>query len=311
MSFASEVKKEITSIESDQIMMKNELAGILKVNSELIISKNTFKIKFATKNPSTARRLISLLKKVYMVETELEIVNSKGFDHKKTYHILVDKYSSMIIEDLMLLPSEDPYFILNEDAQAKQAFIRGAFLSKGSINDPKKTSYHLEILTRSLEDAEVIRNILNEFDINSKIMPKRNGYLVYLKEAEMIRDFLALIGANSGVFYYEDSRIRRDLNNSINRVMNCDIANTNKSMQACDEQLRNISIIEDSNYIDKVSPRIRDVINLRKNYPESSLNELSEYAEDFLGRELSKSGLNHIFKEIADIANSLKKGENK
>ena len=311
MSFASEVKKEITSIESDQIMMKNELAGILKVNSELIISKNTFKIKFATKNPSTARRLISLLKKVYMVETELEIVNSKGFDHKKTYHILVDKYSSMIIEDLMLLPSEDPYFILNEDAQAKQAFIRGAFLSKGSINDPKKTSYHLEILTRSLEDAEVIRNILNEFDINSKIIPKRNGYLVYLKEAEMIRDFLALIGANSGVFYYEDSRIRRDLNNSINRVMNCDIANTNKSMQACDEQLRNISIIEDSNYIDKVSPRIRDVINLRKNYPESSLNELSEYAEDFLGRELSKSGLNHIFKEIADIANSLKKGENK
>ncbi|HOI46214.1 MAG TPA: DNA-binding protein WhiA [Bacilli bacterium] len=308
MSFASEVKKEITAIETDLPMMKFELAGILRTSSEIIISKNTFKIRFSTKNPSTARRLIQLLKKVYSVETELEIINSKGFDHKKTYHIMVDKFASMIIEDYKLLPTDDPHLIEQESAEAKQAFIRGAFLAKGSINDPKKTSYHLEILTRNELDANIIQEILEESDIVSKVMSKRNGYLVYIKEAEMIRDFLALIGANSGVFYFEDSRIRRDLNNSINRVMNCDIANTNKSMQACDEQLRNIAIIEENKQLDTLTPRIRDVIYLRKNYPESSLAELSELSIEYLGREISKSGLNHIFKEIANIALSIEKG---
>jgi DNA-binding protein WhiA len=288
--------------------MKFELAGMLKANAEIVISKNTFKIKFSTKNPSTARRLISLLKKVYSVETELEIINSKGFDHKKTYHIIVDKYASMIIQDMMLLPTDESHFIERESTEAKHAYVRGAFLAKGSINDPKKTSYHLEILTKQEDDALMIQSILQESDIVSKILAKRNGHLIYIKEAEMIRDFLALVGASSGVFYFEDSRIRRDLNNSINRVMNCDIANTNKSMQACDEQLRNITIIEEMNQLEKLSPRLRDVAYLRKNYPEASLAELSEYSEDFLGKELSKSGLNHIFKEIAGIALSMKKG---
>jgi len=309
MSFASEVKKEITTIETDLRQMKNELAGILKMNAEIIISKNAYKIRFSTKNPSTARRLITLLKKSYLVETELEIAAGKAIDKKKTYHVLVDKYAQMIIEDLMLMPQDESHYIKSEDTVSKQSFVRGAFLAKGSINDPKKTYYHLEILAKNEEDAKMLCDILDEFDIRAKTIPKHSGTLVYIKEAEMIRDFLALIGANSGVFYFEDSRIRRDLNNSINRVMNCDIANTNKSMRSCEEQLRNIDVIENSGHLSKLSQRIRDVILLRKSYPESSLNELSDYAYDVLGKELSKSGFNHIFKEIAAIADSLRKNK--
>lgn len=277
--------------------------GILKCLSEIIITGNQFRIKVTTKLASTLRHILPTLKKLYQVECDLTYQEKSSMDKKRSYSILITNNAQKIIEELSLMPYVDitsAHPLLKKEC-CRASYIRGNFIAKGSINDPKKNSYHLEILYKNESDAKYAQKILHKNNINANLSERKNGILLYIKKAEEISTFLAYVGANSGVFYFEDSRIFRDLNNSINRIMNCDIANTNKSLQTCQYQLEAIKFLEDEGIALNLSQRLIDAIALRKEYPDSSLKELSEHADNILGKEMSRSGINHCLKEIVNI----------
>ena len=146
-------------------------------------------------------------------------------------------------------------------------------------------------------------------DINSSITQKKNQYLLYIKKSEEISKFLAYVGATEGVFQFENSRILRDYYNNVNRTINCDVANGNKSLQYCKKQQEAIEYLEKYNIVPKLSNRLQDAIMLRKEYPDSSLSELSEFSSNVLGKELSKSGISHCMREIMNVYEYYQKKE--
>ena len=196
----------------------------------------------------------------------------------------------------------------------KRAYVVGTFIAKGSINDPRKSDYHLEILLRTPESVSIVKEILLYNDIEAKVINKKNQYLLYVKKSETISNFLAFMGANSGVLQFEDLRIMRDLNNAVNRMMNCDISNGKKSLNCCNEQLTAIKYLKEHELDKKLTLRLQDAMKLREEYPDSTLSELSDYSEKVLGKHLSKSGISHCFKEIMNyykmVSNKPNKKEN-
>jgi DNA-binding protein WhiA len=187
----------------------------------------------------------------------------------------------------------------------KRSFLRGVFLASGSINSPKSSSYHLEIHSFRESDAINITDLLNFFNLNAKTLKRKRGFISYIKESEKIADFLRVSGAISSLFEFEDERIKRDFVNSITRVMNMDIANQNKTLNAANNQLRSISILENMTDLSKLPKSMKEAIDLRKKYPESSLNELSDYSDDMFNKIISKSALNHRFRNIKELADQI------
>ncbi len=151
---------------------------------------------------------------------------------------------------------------------------------------------------------------MNYFNLNTKVTKKKRGYIAYIKESEKISDFLRVVGAISALFEFEDERIKRDFVNSITRVMNMEIANQNKTLEAANKQLRSISVIENMVDVSRLSTSMKEAIELRKKYPESSLNELSDYSYDIYNKTISKSALNHRFRNMNELAEQIMKNIN-
>ena len=158
---------------------------------------------------------------------------------------------------------------------------------------------------RAIPCTAHITGLLNFFNLNAKTLKRKRGFISYIKESEKIADFLRVVGAISALFTYEDERIKRDFVNSITRVMNMDIANQNKTLEAADKQLRSISILENMMDISKLPKSMREAIELRQKYPESSLNELSDNSYELFNKTISKSALNHRFRNINDLADQV------
>jgi DNA-binding protein WhiA len=186
----------------------------------------------------------------------------------------------------------------------KRAYLRGAFLASGSVNSPETSAYHLEIQAFSEKQANIIADTANFFGLNTKVSKNKRGYISYIKEAEKIADFLRVVGANNSLFEFEDSRIKRDFKNSINRVINCDIANERKALDAARKQLNDILIIEEK-HKGKLPTSMEEAIQLRKKYPDSTLLELSYASKELFEKQISKSALNHRFRAIRDLANKI------
>ena len=207
-------------------------------------------------------------------------------------------------EDGKYLSVPKSYFLDGEDL--KRAYLRGLFLAKGSVNDPKKSRYHLEFLIDNKLEAYLIVDILKEFDISAKVIVRDKGYMTYVKEAEKIGDFLRIVSANNAILYYEDIRIYRDHKNMTNRLNNCEQANVDKIISASEKQIEDINLIEEKIGLDAVSEKIKDVIIYRKKYPEVSLSELSYIISKETDQDISKSGLNHRFRKIHELADKLR-----
>lgn len=308
MSFARDVKKEISNIEASIDDYKAELYGITKLKANYIISSQIFSIEFVTNNISLARRIVFLLKKVYEVSVELLSKEQNKLDYKKLYYIIVKDKAKEILFDLEII--NENYEIISEVSRQfhnDDAILRGMFLAKGSVNDPYKSNYHLEIVCNHQAECDFIFKVLNKFGLLPKIVNRKKGLVVYLKKSEQIGDFLKIIGAINMMFDFENQRIKRDLNNVVNRVLNCDMANSDRTQLSALRQLENIKIIEENYGVDNLSQRLKEAMLLRKTYPDYSLSELSEQSEDTIGRYLSKSGLSHCFKDLENIALSIKK----
>ena len=188
----------------------------------------------------------------------------------------------------------------------KKAYLRGSFLSKGSINDPKTSQYHLEFGFDNKHEAVFVQRLLNEFDMNSKIIIRDTKYMVYIKEAEKISDFLKIINAFQAVLYYENIRIIKEQKNNTNRLNNCEQANMDKIIETCNNQLKDIEIIEQEMGLDLLDDKTKEACLYRKKYPETSLTELSKIISLETGSNITKSGMNHRFRKIKEIANRIK-----
>ena len=188
----------------------------------------------------------------------------------------------------------------------KRAYLRGAFLAGGSVNNPETSAYHLEVYSLYKEHSEGLMQIMNEFDLNAKTIERKKGFVTYLKEAEKISDFLSLIGAHQAMMRFEDVRILRDMRNSVNRIVNCETANLNKTIGASVRQVENIKYIDRTIGIDQLPERLQEIARLRVAYKEVSLKELGEKLSS---GTVSKSGVNHRLRKIDEIADSLRRGE--
>lgn len=309
MSFASEVKKEILTIDDIAPCCKKALLfGLLQASSKIAITNN--KIKIIIKMPllNAIKVIIPILKEQYGIIIEEGLQTTKTtLGHKYYYFEVKDKVDE-IIKDYMLMPYEeiniDNSYLKNECC--KGAFVRGLFAAKGSINDPRKECYHFEINLKKDSVAYVVKEILASKGIESKIISKGQNYVLYVKKSENISGCLALIGASSGVFYFEDQRIYRDYWNQANRLTNCDVANARKSAAACEKQLEIIKKIRSHGYFNKMPLRLQLIAIMREDYPDSPLEELSEYSDKVFGKRLSKSGISHCMRDLISYYETLK-----
>ena len=307
MSFTTIVKNEITNIELQNTEKIAELSGFVRSNY-----KYTNQIvELSSENAKVAKRVYLLLKTIYGIDTSVEQKKIANFNKKKVFVLTIDNKVDDILSDLSVLSPEkefldSPKEYIIDSIEEKKAYLRGTFLSKGSINDPKTSQYHLEFGFDNKHEAVFVQRLLNEFDMNSKIIIRESKYMVYIKEAEKISDFLKIIGAFQAVLYYENIRIYKEQKNNTNRLNNCEQANMDKIIETCNNQLKDIELIEEKMGLDLLDDKIKEACLYRKKYPETSLSELSKIISMETNTNITKSGLNHRFRKIKEIANRMR-----
>ena len=301
MSFTSVVKNELSKLKLEKIEAITELSALLK-NNALIDSDC---IKITTENSSVARHIFNILKDIYKITPRITV--RKGYNYNKNYMYILEikEKKSLIIKDLSLDTNIPDNYILDDD-NLTRIYLRGVFIACGSVNDPKKSRYHLEFMVDSLEYAEFIKDKLNTYFLNSKIIKRDNKFMIYIKEAEKIGDFLRMINAINALLYFEDIRIYRDYKNMANRLNNCEQANVDKIIETANNQIKDIDLIESTCGLDLLGDKVKIAAIYRKKYKEASLVELSEIITVETGESVTKSGLHHRFTKIKDLASKIR-----
>lgn len=310
MSFTTNIKDELSKLEMSKAENIAELSAFMRNNAKY--TSNI--IELNTENSNVAKRVYLFLKNIYGVSAEIVTKKSNTFNRNNIYLIEVKEKINAILNDLSVVSENENYlempkkYIVDSTSEEK-AYIRGAFLAKGSVNDPKTSRYHLEILSDHKYEAVFIQRLLNQFMLNSKILMRDNKYMIYIKDSEKISDFLKLIQASQAVLYYEDVRILREQKNMTNRLNNCEQANIDKIIMTCNNQIHDIQVIDKELGLDFLDDKIKEVCIYRLKYPESSLVELSEIISLETGNKITKSGLNHRFRKIKEIANKIEQSK--
>ncbi|EMH0512796.1 DNA-binding protein WhiA [Listeria monocytogenes] len=311
MSFASETKKELTHMDVSDSDAKVELAAFIRMNGAISFSNQLVIMDVQTENAAIARRMYQLLKDLYGVPIELLVRRKMKLKKNNVYIVRLKSGTRGILEDLRILEppmtftkSIDRGFV--KKRSAKRAYLRGAFLASGSVNNPETSSYHLEIFSVYEEHNEAICALMNQFDLNARTLERKNGFITYLKEAEKITEFLSIIGATSALLHFEDVRIMRDMRNSVNRLVNCETANLNKTINAAVRQIDNIKYIQSTVGLEALPERLREIAALRIANEDVTLKELGEMLTT---GQVSKSGINHRLRKLDQIAERLRSGE--
>ncbi|EAG9563377.1 DNA-binding protein WhiA [Listeria monocytogenes] len=311
MSFASETKKELTHMDVSDSDAKVELAAFIRMNGAISFSNQLVIMDVQTENAAIARRMYQLLKDLYEVPIELLVRRKMKLKKNNVYIVRLKSGTRGILEDLRILEppmtftkSIDRRFV--KKRSAKRAYLRGAFLASGSVNNPETSSYHLEIFSVYEEHNEAICALMNQFDLNARTLERKNGFITYLKEAEKITEFLSIIGATSALLHFEDVRIMRDMRNSVNRLVNCETANLNKTINAAVRQIDNIKYIQSTVGLEALPERLREIAALRIANEDVTLKELGEMLTT---GQVSKSGINHRLRKLDQIAERLRSGE--
>ena len=297
MSFASDVKVELGKLKIDECCKIAELSAFLQLSSEITFNNEGVHVSFKTMNNTIARTFISIIKDKYNLPINL-LVKQQKLTKNDVYVIVIDN-ADVIVNEFDLFNKDYSHhmkYIKNDCC--KKSYIRGAFLSTGSVNDPKK-SYHLEIKCHNEENAIFVQMLLNSFGLNARISKRREELIVYIKEAQAIGDFLYIVGAQKSYFEYEDIRVNKDISNMVNRKNNCELANEMKAINAAKQQLDDIKIVEKMEGVDQ---KLIEVMEIRKKNPTATRVELLEIYKNEYDKEITKSCLNHRFRKIHDLA---------
>ncbi len=294
MTFTTQVKDEVTKLDLNYIEAFNELAAIIRYDG--VISKA--EITITLENASVARRIYRSIKEIFKINTKILIRTQKRFRVKTLYILEIKEKVEFIIDSLFL---KENYLNKLDGIEEKAAFFRGMFLACGSINNPKTSGYHLELVFKEEKEANYALTFMKEFNLTPKKIKRNNSYMVYLKQAEEISDVLKLFKATNCMFDFEDVRIYRDHKNMVNRLNNCEIANQEKSYSAALKQLEQIKYLKDNDLIDLLDEKVQIIISYREKYPDVSFQELSEIISLETDYKIGKSGINHQFIKIKSL----------
>lgn len=288
MSFSSDLKEELSKINNlaKKEEVKYELIGYLISKNASIIKNN---IRYATESEYNINRFSKLLK-------NLDINHNIEFDGKS---FIITLKAKDCIEEVDIQNGEiNIKNLTNISENEKRVIIRGAFLGAGSINNPEK-KYHLEINLSNKINLDYLFEIISSMNIKCKKLELDKKYSIYLKDGEEISLLIALMGANKSVLNFEDIRVQREMRGKVNRIVNCQTANLNKTINASVEQIEAIRKLQMSNKFNKLDENLKEIALLRIEYPDMSLIELGKKLKNPVG----KSGVNYRLRKIVEIAN--------
>lgn len=313
MSFSKEIKEELSRQASlARHCQIAEIAAIFSLSGRISIGiKDQYVISIYTENIIVARRYYSLVKDAFGIAPQVQVKHSSRTSRGKTYSMMIVNHEAAVLI-LKATKIMDEYGEIEEDLSlksnlviqntcCKRAFIRGAYLTSGSISDPKKT-YHFEIVTSVQAKAIQLQEILAAFSIDAKIVPRKKNYVVYIKEGSQIVDILNVMEAHVALMNLENIRILKEMRNSINRQVNCETANINKTVVAATKQIDDIIYIKDNVGFGKLSEGLEEMATLRMEHPDASLKELGA----LLSPPIGKSGVNHRLRKLSIIADHLR-----
>ena len=309
MSYTVTIKEEISNIKSTKSEMIAELSGFVRNNATFIDGS----LSLTTENTDTLERIKLFIKTLYNVDVDITVIDNLNFSKKDLYSITFEEHQEKILKALAYIDENNefikvpPTYIVGGNEEIR-AYLRGVFFSSGSINDPKTSRYHMELLISNPDEAVFIQKLLNIFELNAKILNREKGYMIYIKEAEKISDYIKILGANKAVMYYENVRVYRDQKNKTNRLNNCEQANMDRIFETSNIQLEQIKVIEENGGETLLDDKTKEALDYRKKYPEASLKELAEIITLETGKSITKSGLNHRMRKIKELATRLKKG---
>lgn len=287
MSFSANIKEELAKhISQARHCQIAELSAIMHFCGQYGLgSDGSITIGFQTENEAVVRKCFTLLKKTYNIDVGVGI---SGAMKEK----LIAKFGNL---------SEPVDSLLIKNACCRRSFLRGAFLCCGSMSDPEK-GYHLEFVCSYKEQAEQLKEVMAEFDIEAKIVPRKKYFVVYLKEGAGIVDLLNVMEAHVALMELENLRIVKEMRNSINRRVNCEAANISKTVHASARQVEDIQYIKEHYGFSKLPDNLREMAEVRLEYPDAALKELGEY----LNPPVGKSGVNHRLRKLSELADRLR-----
>lgn len=312
MSFSAATKNELSRIilEKDCCPMA-ELAALVRMNGTIKISgSKNVNLKFTTENAAIARRIFGLLKDIYKRDIEVMVRRNKQLKKNNNYLVYINNkdISKKVLRDVGFITKDNSLFHPNykipknliKKRCCKRSYIRGAFLGGGSITNPEK-AYHLEFVTGDEEHSIDLRDLINSFGLNSKIVLRKDYFVVYIKESEQISDLLNIIGAHQSLLKFEDIRVLKDVRNNINRLVNCETANLGKTINASMRQIESIHRIRNTIGFSSLPDNLKEVAELRLEFKDATLKELGS----MLDPPVTKSGVNHRLRKIEKIAEEI------
>lgn len=313
MSFSSEVKDELSrQMPTARHCQIAEIAAIISLCGRILISsEDKYCIKIHTENIAVARKYFMLLKKTFQINTEVSIRQNAYLKKGRTYTVTIREHEDAmrVLKAARLIDEhqeigENLSVVGNLVVQqlcCKRAFIRGAFLATGSVSDPEK-SYHFEIVCATMEKAKQLQEIMAAFDIEAKIIQRKKYFVVYIKEGSQIVDILNVMEAHIALMNLENVRILKEMRNSVNRKVNCETANINKTVSAAVKQLEDIIYIRDTVGFGILPEGLEEIALKRLEQPEATLKELGA----MLNPPVGKSGVNHRLRKLSLIAENLR-----
>ena len=312
MSFSADVKDEVSrAIRTARHCRIAELAAIFSMCGSVMISANdNYAIKITTENVLVARKFYKLVKMVFEVNAEITIKPGKKLNKGNIYTIIIRKNDSavkilkafrILDENMNIQGNVVTGNLLTQQACCKRAFIRGAFMASGSISDPARF-YHFEIVCDCEEKAVQLRDMINSFDLNAKVVMRKKNYVVYIKEGTQIVEALNIIEAHVSMMDLENVRILHEVRNTVNRRVNCETANLKKTVTTARKQIKDIEYIRDTIGLSSLKEGLEEVARARLENPDMPLKDLGL----LLSEPVGKSGVNHRLKKISEIAESLR-----
>ncbi len=313
MSFSKEVKEELSKqISQARHCQIAELAAIISLCGRIIITeRNRYILRISSENKTVARKYFTLIRKTFNIKAEICVKRNSYPKKGKFYSVIIMEHDMVIkvLKATKLLDDDNEIgenlSIVNnlvlQNGCCKRAFIRGAFMASGSMSDPEKT-YHLEIVAPNEPKAKQLQAIILSFDIDAKIVLRKKYYVVYIKEGSQIVDLLNVMEAHIALMNLENVRILKEMRNSINRQVNCEAANINKTVTAASKQIDDIIYIRDHLGFDQLSDGLKEVAELRIENPEGSLKELGS----LLSPPIGKSGVNHRLRKLSILADNIR-----
>ncbi len=313
MSYASKVKEELArEVPESRHCCLAELSAVINLCGTLTTDDDgRQQIEIHTENVTSARKYFTLLKKTFNISIGIVAREGTALKKNRIYSLTVDDEADVhnVLTACGLKVSEseggtglalaDP-LVIRRDC-CKRAYIRGAFLASGSMNDPVRT-YHYEIVCAEEEKAQQIRDVMDTYDIGAKVIMRRGHAVVYVKDGSKVIDLLNIMGAHQALMGMENIRIVKEMRNQVNRKLNCEMANINKTVAASMKQVDDIQLIMQHPVYESLPQPLKEVAQMRVENQEASLAELGRMLDKPVGR----SGVNHRLKKLSSIADEIR-----